>query len=46
MLKFQESHQCPLCGDLVKEGYNTPANQGIVLEDWSCKSCHEELVKL
>ena len=46
MIKFQESHQCPLCGDLVKEGYNTPATQEIVLEDWSCKSCHEELVKL
>jgi hypothetical protein len=37
-LKFQQSHQCPQCGDLVKGGFNVPS----VSLDWVCQECYEK----
>lgn len=38
MIKFQESHQCPHCGDLVKGGFNVSS----IWFDWVCKDCYRE----
>jgi hypothetical protein len=33
LLKFQQSHQCPQCGDSVRGGFNVPS----VSLDWVCQ---------
>ncbi len=38
MIKFQDTYQCPQCGDLVKGGFNVPS----VSLDWVCKECYEK----
>lgn len=38
MLKFQNSHQCPQCGESVRGGFNVPS----VSLDWVCQDCHRE----
>ena len=38
LLKFQQFHQCPQCGDSVRGGFNVPS----VSLDWVCQECHKE----
>ena len=38
LLKFQQFHQCPQCGDSVKSGFNVPS----IWLDWVCQDCHKE----
>ena len=38
MLKFQNFHQCPQCGESVRGGFNVPS----VSLDWVCEDCYKE----
>lgn len=38
MLKFENFHQCPQCGESVRGGFDVPS----VSLDWVCKDCYKE----